>query len=123
MRIESTRKNTGEIPLDNIYVDGFAGSRAMTRYLNARGHRAISMIAGRGGPQDARVEGYRAALAEAGGTADVVLDDQFNEEGGFRASQIILAGSKRPTAIFAANDLMAIGALQALRAAGLTVPA
>jgi LacI family transcriptional regulator len=122
VRIESTRKKTGALPLDNIYVDGRAGSCAMTRHLVARGHRAISMIAGRGGPQGARVDGYRAALSEAGVTADVVLDDKFNEEGGFRAAQVVIARLDRPTAIFAANDLMAIGAMRALREARLSIP-
>lgn len=122
VRIESARKGTGDIPLDNIYVDSRAGSLAMVNYLIGRGHQRISMIAGRGGPQGVRVEGYSAALTQGGGVPDVVLDDQFNEEGGYRAAQVILARATRPTAIFAANDLMAIGALQALRDAGVRVP-
>ena len=122
VRIESARKGTGDIPLDNIFVDSRAGSFAMVRYLVGRGHKSISMIAGQGGPQQTRVDGYTAALTNAGGLADVVLDDQFNEEGGYRAAQIILARKTRPTAIFAANDLMAIGVMQALRDAGVSIP-
>lgn len=122
VRIEAAPKGTGEIPLDNIYVDSRAGSYAMARYLIERGHNRITMVAGRGGPQGTRVEGCMAALAEVGGAADVVLDDQFNEEGGFRAAQVILARPERPTAVFAANDLMAIGVMQALREAGLSIP-
>jgi LacI family transcriptional regulator len=122
VRIESTRKGTGDIPLDNIFVDSRAGSFAMAQYLIGRGHPRISMIAGRGGPQGVRVDGYTAALTIAGGVPDVVLDDQFNEEGGYRAAQVLLGRNPRPTAIFAANDLMAIGALQALRDAGVRVP-
>ena len=80
------------------------------------------MIAGRGGPQAVRVEGYRAALLEAGYQTDVVLDDLFNEEGGFRAAAVVLAGAQKPTAIFAANDLMAVGVMQALRDHGLAIP-
>jgi LacI family transcriptional regulator len=122
VRIESTRKETGDIALDNIFVDSRAGSYAMVRYLVGKGHIRISMIAGHGGPQGARVEGYATALTEAGGIADVVVDEEFNEEGGYRAAQSILARAQRPTAIFAANDLMAIGAMQALRDSGLSVP-
>lgn len=122
VRIEPTRKSTGEIPLDNIYVDNLAASYAMVRHLTDRGHRAISMVAGRGGPQTVRVDGYMAALTESGGEPDVVLDEQFNEEGGYRAAQIILARKTRPSAIFAANDLMAIGVMQAMRDAGLSAP-
>lgn len=127
VRIEGTQKAPGAIPLDNIYVDSRAGSHAMTSYLLGRGHRRIAMIAGLGGPQAARVEGYRAAMAEAGGEPDVVQGDAFNEDGGHRAVEAILARhpgvpARRPTAIFAANDLMAIGAMQALREAGLSIP-
>jgi LacI family transcriptional regulator len=122
VRIESTRKASGELPIDDIYVDSFAGSYAMARYLLDRGHSRIGMIAGRGGPQGARVEGYRKALTEVGAEPDVVLDHRFNEEGGAVAAQVLLARSPRPTAILAANDLMAIGAMQALREAGLQVP-
>jgi LacI family transcriptional regulator len=122
VRIESTRKTSGELPIDDIYVDSFAGSYAMARYLLGRGHLRIGMIAGRGGPQGARVEGYRKALTEVGGEPDVVLDDRFNEEGGALAAQVLLARSPRPTAILAANDLMAIGAMQAIGEAGLRVP-
>ena len=122
VRIESGRKGVGDIPLDNIYVDSRAGSLAMVRALVAKGHQRIAMIAGRGGPQDVRVDGYSAAVTEAGGSPDVVLDDAFNEEGGFRAAQIILSRKIRPTAIFAANDLMAIGVIQALRMGGVDIP-
>jgi LacI family transcriptional regulator len=123
VRIESTRKSSGELPLDDIFVDSRAASLSMTEYLLGRGHRQVAMIAGRGGPQGARVEGYKAALKAAAIEPDVFLDDQFNEEGGWRAAQALLARDPRPTAIFAANDLMAIGAMQAIREAGLNIPA
>ena len=122
VRIESSRKGIGSIPLDNIFVDSRAGSFAMVQYLIKRGHRQIAMIAGRGGPQQVRIDGYSEALTLAGGTLDVVIDDKFSEEGGARATRSILARPSRPTAIFAANDLMAIGAMQSLREAGLSVP-
>lgn len=122
VRIESTRKGSGDLPLDDLFVDSRAASLEMTQFLLSRGHARVAMIAGRGGPQGARVDGYRAAMAEAGAEAQVVLDEQFNEDGGLRAARALLAREPRPTAIFAANDLMAIGALQAAREAGLEVP-
>ncbi len=122
VRIESSKKRGGDLPIDDIFVDSHAGAYAVTRYLIARGHRRISMIAGRGGPQGVRIEGYKAALIEAGGEPNVVLDDTFSEAGGLRAAQSILASPYRPTAIFAANDLMAIGVMQALRERGLVIP-
>ena len=122
VRIESGRKGVGEIPLDNIYVDSRAGSIAMVQALVVKGHCRVAMIAGRGGPQRVRVDGYTAALTKAGGVPDVVLDDAFNEDGGFRAARAILSRKERPTAIFAANDLMAIGVMQALRMGGVNIP-
>lgn len=122
VRVENSRKRGGSLPIDDLFVDGRAAAHAMTRLLVARGHRRIGMIAGRGGPQAVRIEGFRAALAEAGLPAVVDLDDAFNEDGGHRAARAMLAGPDRPTAIFAANDLMAIGALQAAAEAGLAVP-
>lgn len=122
VRIESSKKRGGELPIDDIFVDSRAAAYAVTHYLIARGHRRISMIAGRGGPQGVRIEGYRQALTEAGGEPHIVLDEAFSEEGGLRAARSILDSDYKPTAIFAANDLMAIGVMQALRESGLTIP-
>jgi LacI family transcriptional regulator len=122
VRIESTRKAEGELPIDNIYVDNRAAAAAATRYLLDRGHRRIAMIAGPGGPQAERAAGYALALGERGLAPDIVGGAEFSEQGGRRAAAALIERAERPTAIFAANDLMAIGALGALREHGLTVP-
>ena len=122
VRIESNKKKGGDIAIDDIFVDSYAAAFEMTTYLIGRGHRRIAMVAGRGGPQGVRVEGYRAALSEAGGEPHVVIDSEFNETGGQRAAEAVLASGYAPTAIFAANDLMAIGVLQALRERNIAVP-
>lgn len=122
VRIESSSKTGGEIAVDDIFVDSRAAARTVTEYLIAQGHRRIAMIAGRGGPQAVRIEGYRAALAVAGCDEHVVIDDEFSEIGGTRAAEAILASEFNPTAIFAANDLMAIGVMQALRERGIDIP-
>lgn len=122
VRIESSKKHGGEIAVDDIFVDSHAAARAVTNYLIGRGHRRIAMIAGRGGPQSVRVDGYRAALGEAGLPDHVVIEGEFNETGGQRAAESVLASGYAPTAIFAANDLMAIGAMQALRDRGIDIP-
>ena len=81
------------------------------------------MVAGRGGPQGVRIEGYAAALAEAGGDAAMSSSTRSSPKiGGYRAAEAILAERLQPTAIFAANDLMAIGVMQALRERGLEIP-
>jgi LacI family transcriptional regulator len=122
VRIESRPKTGGWIPVDNLYVDNTAAAAEVTRYLVGRGHRRIAMITGIGGPQDGRRHGYESALVAAGFTPMIVADPEFSEEGGQRAAAKLLALSERPDAIFAANDMMAIGAMTAAREAGLSIP-
>jgi LacI family transcriptional regulator len=122
VRIESSKKQGGDIAIDDIYVDSHAAALAVTEYLIAQGHSRIAMVAGKGGPQGNRIKGYRAALAEAGYPDHVIIDEEFNEVGGTRAAEAILASSFHPTAIFAANDLMAIGVMQALRERDIDIP-
>ncbi len=122
VRIESSKKRGGEIPIDDIYVDSRAAAQTVTEYLLGLGHKRIALVAGRGGPQAHRIEGYRKALTKFGHPDHVVIDDEFSEMGGVRAAESILGGDFRPTAIFAANDLMAIGVMQSLRERGIRIP-
>jgi LacI family transcriptional regulator len=122
VRIEANPKKVGPWPLDNLFVDNVSGAKAATQYLIERGHRRIAMIAGTGGPESNRVKGYLQALSEIGLKPRLARDVDFNEEGGYRATKEILATGTRPTAIFAANDLMALGAMTAIREAKLTIP-
>lgn len=112
--------------LDSLTIDNGRGAREMVRHLISLGHRRIAIIRGAAHNHDAaeRLRGYRLALREAGIALDRSLEPEggFTEAGGFAAA-LRLAGMKpRPTAIFAANDSMAIGALSALRESGLRVP-
>jgi LacI family transcriptional regulator len=122
VRVESTLKKQGLLPIDNLFVDNRAAAAAATRFLIERGHSQIAMLAGPDGPQAARAEGYLQALAERGLKADIVTGSEFNEVGGRMAAASVLARRNRPSAFFAANDLMAIGAMAALRDAGVAVP-
>lgn len=96
----------------------------MVRHLAAGGHRRIAFICGPAGNADAseRLRGYRRAMRALDLQAIEVCGD-FSEEAGRAAAEKILALPQRPTAIFAANDSMALGALAAIRDAGLGVPA
>jgi len=124
VRLESVKKEAGAWPIDNVYVDSTAAARAMVTHLVARGHRRIGIITGRRGPRPARVIGYLQALTEHGIAVDDrwVREGEFREQGAYGAMQELLALSSPPTAVFAVNDLMAIGALMAVRKAGLRVP-
>jgi LacI family transcriptional regulator len=110
---------------DVITVANYEGAYAMVCHLLDLGHRRIAIIKGIEGNADAaeRLRGYRAALASAGlASAAIEVAGDFGEESGFRAAGELLRREARPTAIFAANDAMAIGARSALREAGLRVP-
>lgn len=122
VRIEATPKKTGPWPLDNLYVDNAEGAKASTEYLIELGHRRIAMIAGTGGPERNRVSGYLQALDEAGLKPQLVSRGGFNEESGYRSTKQLLSTGTRPTAIFAGNDLMAFGAMTAIREAKLAIP-
>lgn len=110
-----------------IAIDNAGGAEAMVRHLAALGHRRIAMVMGEEGHFDTgeRLQGYRRALVEAGITPDAAYEVQgdFSEASGHRAVQELLALPERPTAIFCANDSMAIGGLCAVLDAGLRVPA
>ncbi len=110
--------------LPAIGVDNHGGAVAMMRHLREAGHRRIAFIAGPAGNFDARerLRGYREALAGEPGMAPWVLEGGFDEASGVRAGRALLAATERPDAVFAANDMMALGCLFALREAGLRVP-
>ncbi len=109
-----------------VYLDNVAGGALATRHLLERGHRRIAHIAGLMRLADAseRYAGYRHALAEHGLRFDetLVAEGGFVEEGGYRAMQLLLQRDPDFTAVFAANDQSAAGALKALRDAGRHVP-
>jgi LacI family transcriptional regulator len=109
--------------LPTIDIDHHAAARQMTEYLIGLGHRRIGFVGGQPNISTARQReaGFRAGLAEAGLTADLIVDSDFSYSGGFDATWRLLA-EHAPTAIFAANDQMALAALNAARAAGRHVP-
>jgi len=109
----------------SIGVDNHGGAMAMMRHLLGSGHRRIAFIAGPEDNFDAceRLRGYRDALAqEAPGIAPWILPGDFDEASGHDAGQALLASAQRPDAVFAANDMMALGCLFALNEGGLRVP-
>jgi DNA-binding LacI/PurR family transcriptional regulator len=109
-----------------VALDNAEGARLATQHLIDLGHKAIAHITGSEGlPLVAqRLGGYRKTLRAAGirPEPDLVVAGDFTEDSGYRATDRLLAGGACFTAIFAANDLTAIGAMAALKAQGLSVP-
>ena len=114
------------VETDYVIPDHVRGGYLVCRHLLALGHRRLGHIAGPLYLSSAqgRLAGYRQALAEAGLPYDEALMDvaPFTIAGGYAAGQRLLERADRPTAIFAGNDLQAIGALKAARQLGLRVP-
>jgi LacI family transcriptional regulator len=108
-----------------VSVDNYGGARVMVRHLVDAGHRRIAFIAGPANNFDAaeRLRGYRDALAECLPDAQPwILQGDFDEASGHRAGGELLAAAQRPDAVFAANDMMALGCLFALNHAGVQAP-
>jgi LacI family transcriptional regulator len=119
-------RDLANIEVDAVLTDNQRGGYLATRHLIQRGHRRIACIAGPSHitPSAERVTGYLQALAEAGIPYDeaLVVDGDYHPASGQQVTAALLAMDFPPTAIFALNDLMAIGALRAATEAGLRVP-
>lgn len=116
----------GPTPISYVGADNRGGAREAVAYLLEQGRQRIATIAG---PQEMcagvdRLDGYHDALRSAGRTVEgslVELGD-FTDEGGEQAMRRLLARDTGLDAVFAANDLMAVGALRALKASGRRIP-
>lgn len=116
-----------DLAIPGVSVDQHLGARLVTEHLLATGHRTVWHVAG---PQDwleaeARMAGWRASLEDAGAVVPAPLLGDWSPLSGYRAGQE-LAGRVTQgnlTAVFVANDQMALGVLRAFREAGVRVPA
>lgn len=112
---------SGDLPY--VDVDNAGGAESAVRYLLESGRQRIATVAG---PLDMvagidRLDGYRRALAESD-RRFLIANGDFTRESGKAAMKQILRDDPQVDAVFAASDLMALGAMQALREAGRTVP-
>ena len=114
------------VSLPSVVAENRNGGRAAVGHLLSLGHRRIAFIAGSHytGQSAERQAGYVEALTEAGIAVDpeLVVAGHFVQAEGYAATEKLLALPQRPTAIFAANDEMAIGAINAIHSHGLRVP-
>ena len=114
------------VEVDTVQGDSEGGAHQLTQHLLALGHRHIAMLSG---PQtvstaEDRVAGYHRALVDAGLPVDeaYIFRREFTQAAGAEMTQLAMALSPRPTALFAANNFIAVGALKALRKMALRVP-
>ncbi|CAH1652708.1 MULTISPECIES: LacI family DNA-binding transcriptional regulator [unclassified Chelatococcus] len=116
-----------DVALPTVKIDNVAASREAVNHLIGLGHRRIAHITGPMPERLAldRLAGYRAALSEHGIAEDdaLVINGDFSLAAGRRAVRQLFEAGTAFTALFAASDQMAVGAISELRARGLHVPA
>lgn len=110
--------------LGSVTTDDADGARLAVEHLYALGHRRIAHIdGGRGAGSTPRRSGYLHTMRALGLTDTVqVVGGDFTEEAGARGAERLLRGPVLPTAIFTANDLSAVGAIDVIEREGLVVP-
>ena len=118
--------------LDSFYWNETAGARRATEHLIDQGHTRIGMVTAHheSAIRNARILGYKRALLDAGiepqdewfAVGQTEKHAGYSEESGYEAMQTLLDGGLDVTAVFASSDVQAIGAWQALRHEGLSVP-
>lgn len=137
-QLDRYRANGGKVAVigqpipgaSTVVLENRAGAADLATALVAEGHRRFAVLSG---PETLvtardRTEGFIDTLGRHGVTSVEVVPGEFTRDGGFDAAQRLVEqlaltpGSGRPVCVFAVNDVMAIGAIAALRAAGLQVP-
>jgi LacI family transcriptional regulator len=114
------------LPIPSVLLDSIVAAHVAVRHLVRLGHTRIAMVAGRGRISSTmdRIDGYRQALAEAG----IPFDASLLVSGGSRTEEAraamlrLLDLDPRPSAVFVANNLMTIGAVDAIQGRGLEIP-
>ena len=107
-----------------ILVDNFGGARAAMAHLLGRGCRRVAVLTGPADSYDSaeRLRGCRRAVEKVAGATMEVWPGDFSESGGHARAAHELARGARPDAVFALNDAMAFGAMEAFGEIGLDVP-
>jgi LacI family transcriptional regulator len=119
-------RNIPKAPADAVVVDNVGGARQVVEYLLRLGHRRIASITGvpHISTTSERIQGYRQALENAGLPVhpELLRGGNSRLEGGYQAGLALLALAERPTAIFATNNVMAIGLMRAVAERGVRCP-
>ncbi|HEV7251501.1 MAG TPA: LacI family DNA-binding transcriptional regulator [Mesorhizobium sp.] len=126
MRLVMVDNAPAGIGVDTIVLDNGEAAALATRHILSFGHRLVATVAGpeHQVPGRERLEGFLATMAaeSLAAPADLVRRGAFRQEDAFDAGCELLSLHSRPTAIFVANNHMLVGVMQAVAAAGLSVP-
>ncbi len=117
-------RNTADDTSDSVTNDNIAGTHLAVEHLVSFGHRRIAFIeGGAGAGARSRYEGFLRAMFDFGLEDEIVtVEGRHTEEGGYQGAMELLKMRILPTAVFASNDLCAIGAMNAFEEAGLSIP-
>lgn len=117
--------DSGDLSIPSVAIDNYSGAYQMTQSLVAAGYRQIAHIAGPKLNRDAqeRMRGFSDAMSDLLGVeAPLTLAGDFSEEAGAQAARLLVHGGMTVDAVFAANDMMAVGCMMALKDLKRDVP-
>lgn len=110
--------------LSHVSSDNFEGAFSATKYLIEQGHTEIACIQGvkYSTPNVQRVKGFIEAMTSEGINSHIVTGDDFSEQNGYLETKLLLKRKKRPTAIFALSNMIAMGCLKAIKEEKVKIP-
>ncbi len=114
-----------EAPLSYVTTNNYKGGLMATEVLLSNGHKRIACIQGVPDtmPNQMRVRGYRRAMEDAGLAGnELIVGNEFSTQNGYLETKLLLGSNPRPTAIFALSNTILLGAIKAIREAGLSIP-
>src|SRR4051794_5935521 len=109
------------LPVNTVLIENRAGARDLAEALHGRGYRRFAVLAGPRAILTARdrLVGFREALSKLGAETPRVVHGDFTRDGGYESMRELLAGEREVDCVFAVNDVMAVGAMAALRERGI----
>ena len=124
--VDRELESSEDFNLDIVKEDSVHGAYILTKHLINLGHRRIAIVVGGReiSTAEERVKGYKKALIEAGIPIEdsLIRFSNYSEEGGYTTTKELLRMLERPTAIFGGNNFIAVGAVAAIKEAGLRIP-
>ncbi|MCW6511475.1 substrate-binding domain-containing protein [Lichenifustis flavocetrariae] len=122
--VVAVSERIADVAIPVVGIDNVRAAEEVAALIAAAGHRRVAHIGGPSGniPSGERARGFEKGAAVAGMTILGVVEGAFSATSGQDAASAILTWSERPTAVFAANDQTAMGAIHGFKAAGLKVP-